>query len=194
LCKAGYYTGQIEGSYRPGFASLGLTQSGFEVQFQGEALDGRPALSLTLQENSTGPVGEFSSFTVNGGCIQGVARSGSTNNPFVAKLSGDLDCNTGAFVGVMEGEYTLVNVEGFDFHMKGPITAQFEPSPPKLSDGKWTLEEPPALDGKPAGGGTGTWNATWVADAPPDAGSVDPCANIVSTGPLDAGVGTDAGR
>jgi hypothetical protein len=57
------------------------------------------------------------------------------------------------------------------------------------------VAEPAALDGKPAGGGSGTWNATWAADVAPDAGGVDPCAKVVSTGPLDAGVGgrTDAG-
>ena len=85
-----------------------------------------------------------------------------------------------------------MNVEGLEYKMKGPISAHFEPARAKLEDGAWTLEEPPALDGKPAGGGHGTWSATWLADSAPDAGA-DPCAKIVSTGPLDAGVGSDAG-
>lgn len=187
LCKAGYYTGQIEGDYKPGFAGLGLGESPLEVQFEGAEINGLPALSLTLDADTSGSVGEFSSFTVGNGCMQGLARSGQTDNPFAARLTGDLDCSTGAFVGVMEGFYTLLNLPGFDYHFKGPITAQFYANDSALRDGEWDVSEPPALNGQRAGGGTGTWNATWAAERAPDSG-VDPCKDIVSTGPLDAGV------
>jgi hypothetical protein len=189
-CKAGYYVGEMQGEYMPGFSGFGITRGGFSVHFMAEELNGQPALSLTLFENDTGAAGEFFSYTVNGGCMQGMAKSMGTDNPFVARLTGDLDCNTGAFVGVVEGNYTLLNLPGLEYQFKGPITAQFVIADAKLSDGQWSIAEPPALDGQPAGGGSGTWSATFASETAPDAGS-DPCQGIVSTGPLDAG--TDAG-
>jgi len=193
-CKAGYYVGEMNGNYMPDFAGLGITQSPFAVPFMAEERNGQPPLSLTLLENATGPAGEFFSYTVNGGCMQGMAKSMGTDNPFVARLTGDLDCNTGAFVGVVEGHYTLLNLPGLEYQFKGPITAQFTGAEAKLADGMWSIAEPAALDGQPAGSGSGTWSASYVSDDAPDAG-VDPCQGIASTGPLDAGsvVGSDAG-
>ncbi|HEY6876461.1 MAG TPA: hypothetical protein VI299_00510 [Polyangiales bacterium] len=175
LCKAGYYVGHMEGDYKPGFASLGIAQSGFEVQFKSESMNGQPPLALTLVEKTQG-VGEFSSFTVNGGCMQGMARSMGTDNPFTARLTGELDCATGDFTGTMEGIYTLLSLPGLDYDFKGPITAHFVNG--ELADGEWSAREPNALNGQPAGGGTGTWGASWTADAAPDAG-VDPCAKLM---------------
>jgi hypothetical protein len=193
-CKAGYYVGEMNGDYMPGFAGFGITQSPFAVPFMAEELNGQPPLSLTLLENASGPAGEFFSYTVNGGCMQGMAKSMGTDNPFIARLTGDLDCNTGAFTGMVEGHYTLLSLAGLEYQFKGPITAQFVVADARLSDGKWSIAEPAALDGQPAGSGGGTWSATFVSEAAPDAGT-DPCKDIVSTGPLDAGTsaGTDAG-
>jgi hypothetical protein len=193
-CKAGYYVGEMNGNYMPGFAGFGITSSPFAVPFMAEELNGQPPLSLTLLENSTGPAGEFFSYTVNGGCMQGMAKSMGTDNPFVARLTGDLDCSSGAFVGVVEGHYTLLNLPGLEYQFKGPITAQFTGAEAKLADGMWSIAEPAALDGQPAGSGSGTWSASYVSDEAPDAG-VDPCQGIVSSGPLDAGsiAGSDAG-
>lgn len=181
LCKAGYYVGHMEGDYKPGFASLGLGASQLEVEFRSESLNGQPPLALTLEEEVAGS-GEFLSFRVSGGCLQGLARSGVTDNPFVARLTGELDCRTGQFNGTMDGVYTLFNVSGLEYKFKGPITAQFADD--SLSEGAWSASEPPALDGNPAGGGTGTWGATWNAEEAPDTDS-DPCARIPL--PADAG-------
>ena len=35
-CKAGYYVGEMQGEYMPGFAGLGITRSPFEVHFMAE--------------------------------------------------------------------------------------------------------------------------------------------------------------
>jgi hypothetical protein len=178
LCKAGYYVGHMEGKYKPGFASLGIAESLFEVDFESEAVGDNPPLALTLTENREG-TGEFASFTVGGGCMVGLARSGDTDNPFVARLTGELDCKTGDFNGVMKGVYTLLNFPGLDYDFEGPITAHFIDQ--ELADGEWSADEPPALNGQPAGGGAGSWGATWQADQTPDLAS-DPCARLDADG------------
>jgi hypothetical protein len=195
-CKAGYYAGNLQGTYKPGFTGFGLGMGGIEVELMGQGSAGRPPLSLSIEETSSELIGEFSTYTVGDGCIEGIARSNGTDNPFAARITGDLDCNTGKFTGIMEGLYTLLGFDGLDFTFKGEITAQFAPARSELGDGVWTVFEPLALDGNPAGGGSGSWNAVWTAERAPDAGvAVDPCAKVVSTGPLDAGAApkTDGG-
>jgi hypothetical protein len=196
LCRAGYYAGNLQGKYKPSFTGLGLGAGGIEVELVGQETAGRAPLSLTLEETSSAPAGEFTSYTVGDGCIQGVARSGDTDNPFAARITGDLDCGTGKFAGLLEGYYTLLGLEGLDYTFKGEITGQFELARSELTDGVWTLAEPPALDGSPAGGGSGSWNAVWTAEHAPSAtAAVDLCAKIVSTAASDAGAsaGADAG-
>jgi len=193
MCRAGYYSGGFTGKYKPGAFGFGIGTSLLEVDIAGAMSNGRPALDLTLEENFMGNGGEFTTFTVGNGCMTGVAMAVGTNNPFVARLTGDLNCSTGEFIGTLEGKYTLLDLQGLEFTFKGPLIAQFDVDTSSLKDGEWTVSEPPALTGDPAGGGEGTWNATWDSDMAP-ARDVDPCADIVSTG-SDGGTTTapDAG-
>lgn len=192
-CRAGYYVGEFTGSYRPGLFGFGILGSGIPVDIAGGAMGTRPALAFTLEENAVGPAGEFSTFTVGNGCMTGVAKAVGTDNPFVAKLTGDLDCETGKLVGQLEGYYTLLNFPGANFKFSGPFTGQFDREQSRLRDGMWSVMEPPALNGDPAGGGDGSWSAIYEAAEPP-AGADDPCKDIVPSSAADAGAaGGDAG-
>lgn len=184
LCKAGYYKGGFEGTYKPGFAGAGIVPSGLEVMIAGMALNDIPALAFTLDEDDTGPAGEFHTYTVGGGCMVGSAQVfGVLDNPFVARISGSLDCGTGHFEGRLDGQYTLLNLDGVTYQFSGPLTAQFD-LPSSLKDGVWMVAEPEAALGGAAGGGMGTWNADWASDYGPDGGA-DPCSVIPIT---DGGV------
>ena len=193
-CKVGYYEGEFSGRYRPGLFGLGVLGSGLPFDITGGPMGARPGLSFTLEETSTGAAGEFSTFTVGNGCMTGIAKAVGTDNPFVAKLTGDLDCGTGLFVGILDGYYRLLNVPGANFKFSGPITAQFDVDQLRLRDGEWSVMEPPALNGDPAGGGDGTWSATYQAPKPT---GDNPCRDLPAG---DAGVGdggdvrTTAGR
>lgn len=177
LCKAGYYEGAFTGNYRPGaFGGLGLGPSMFEVEIEGAPFMGQPPLAMTLSEADNGPAGEFHTYTVNGGCMTGVAHAVGTDNPFVARLEGNLDCATGYFVGTLSGRYTLLDVMGLEFEFKGPLTSQFV-LPGTLKDGEWAVAEPESLLGGAQGGGDGGWSADWKSDMAPHV-DVDPCADL----------------
>jgi hypothetical protein len=189
LCKPGYYTGSFKGKYRPGAFGFGLFPSGFEVDIEGGMSffdQSLPPLAFTLTEEASGPAGEFATFTVGGGCMQGLATAVLiTQSPFVAKLTGNLDCATGEFEGELEGYYTLIGIPGADFTFRGPLTAKFDLQQVSLDEGAWTVNEPASLSGEPQGGGNGTWDAKFTADRAPERG-VDPCSTIISGG--DGGV------
>ncbi|MEY4508478.1 MAG: hypothetical protein RLZZ450_600 [Pseudomonadota bacterium] len=192
-CKAGYYSGAFTGKYKPGAFGFGIGESLLEVDIAGEMSNGRPALAFNLMENATNAGGEFYTFTVGDGCMTGVAKAVGTTNPFVARINGDLDCNTGNFVGTLEGKYTLLDLQGLEFKFKGPLTAKFNVDTSSLEDGAWTVDEPPALTGDRAGGGEGTWGAMFTSDMSPDAGE-DPCASLGPSTITDAGTAkADAG-
>lgn len=189
LCKAGYYTGSFKGKYRPGAFGFGLFPSGFEVDIEGGKSffdDSLPPLAFTLTEEASGPAGEFATFTVGGGCMQGLATAVLiTQSPFVAKLTGNLDCATGEFVGELEGYYTLIGIPGADFTFRGPLTAKFDLQQVALDEGAWMVNEPASLSGEPQGGGNGTWDAKYTSPQAPKR-DVDPCSKIISGG--DGGV------
>jgi hypothetical protein len=192
MCRAGYYTGGFTGKYKPGAFGFGIGTSLLEVDIMGAMSNGRPALDMTLEENVMGNGGEFTTFTVGNGCMTGVAMAVGTNNPFVARLTGDLDCSTGQFIGTLEGKYTLLDLMGLEFKFKGPLTAQFDVDSSSLEDGEWTVDEPPALTGDPAGGGVGTWNASFESDTAPKR-DVDPCASLDITDADGGVIARDAG-
>jgi hypothetical protein len=197
LCKAGFYSGEFTGKYKPGAFGGGLIDNFFfEVDIAGVGTAGFPALSFTLEAEKTGG-GEFQSFRVKNGCMIGNAQAVGTNNPFVARIDGELDCRTGAFSGNITGRYDLIET-GLKFDFTGPLSSQFEAPQSRLKDGIWNVKEPPSLSGTPAGGGGGTWSAIWESDAPPP--GEDPCASadlpVADAGsvtPTDAGAATDAG-
>ena len=209
LCKAGYFTGEFSGSYKPGAFGFGFGMSMFEVPIMGVPFMDIPALSFNLEEQATG-VGEFMTYTVGDGCMTGNAQAYGTDNPFVARISGSLDCSTGMFKGKLRGHYKLLNFDELPFEFEGPLNSMFA-LPSSLKDGVWSVMEPPAADGEPAGGGMGTWSADWKSNDVP-VSDVDPCADIpyedgglppvkgggtpttgTNTGSSDAGVARDSG-
>lgn len=203
LCKAGFYSGEFTGKYKPGAFGFGIVGSFFEVDIMGVGNGGYPALSFTLEAEKSGS-GEFASFGVKNGCMVGNAKAYGTDNPFVARIDGELNCRTGQFMGTITGRYDLIKT-GLKFDFTGPLSSLFELPQARLKDGIWNVKEPPALDGTPAGGGGGTWSAIWESDAPPP--GEDPCASAglpdggagtggsdASTAPVDAGTPSDAGN
>jgi hypothetical protein len=209
LCKAGYYSGEFSGTYKPGAFGFGLGMSLLEVPITGTPFMDIPALSFNLEQQATG-VGEFMTYTVGQGCMTGNAQAYGTDNPIVARVSGSLDCSTGIFTGTLTGHYKLLNFNELPFEFTGPLKAMFM-LPSSIKDGTWTVSEPPAADGEAAGGGMGTWSADWKSDDVPYS-DVDPCAEIPyedgglpapkdggstpthgSTDSSDAGIVTDSG-
>ena len=187
LCKAGYYTGEFSGKYKPGAFGFGIIGGFIEVDIMGSKAGNYPALSFTLEAKQEGG-GEFPTFSVKNGCMIGSANAYGTDNPIVALISGELDCRTGKFSGTITGRYDLLGF-GLKFNFTGPAEAQFENPQLRLKDGTWNVKEPPALDGTPAGGGGGTWSAIWEKAMAPS--GQDPCAEAMLG--TDGGVSTDAG-
>lgn len=195
LCKAGFYSGQFTGKYKPGAFGFGLFESPLEVDIMGAGANGYPALSFTLEADQQGS-GEFQTYTVKNGCMIGNANAYGTNNPFVGRISGELNCRTGIFDGTIVGRYDLLGLN-LKFDFAGTANqGQFELPQARIKDGVWNVKEPAALLSDSQGGGGGTWSATWESDNPP-AGE-DPCASadLPDAGPVVSDAGTaprDAG-
>jgi hypothetical protein len=185
LCKAGFYSGNFTGKYKPGVFGFGFIEGPLEFDLQGQGVGNYPALSFTLLEEGKGD-SEFSTYTVKDGCMIGSAAVKSTYSPFVGRIQGELNCKTGVFDGTISGRYDLVGLNLLKYDFSGTATAQFQ-LPVHLVDGLWNVKEPDALLGTPSGGGGGTWSADWVSDTPP-AGD-DPCTSA----DMWSDAGTDAG-
>jgi len=200
MCKAGFYSGEFSGLYKPGVFGLGIISSPIEFKVEGSGAGGYPALSFTLLANQTGGgTDEFGTYTVKDGCMIGSAKVQNTNTPFIGRINGELDCKTGAFKGTITGQYDLEGLQLLKYDFSGTATSQFQLAQASLTDGLWNVAEPSALLGEPAGGGGGTWSAIWERESPP-AGQ-DPCSAAFSgsdagtAGPATADAGTaDAGR
>ncbi|MET0285830.1 MAG: hypothetical protein ABW352_15220 [Polyangiales bacterium] len=177
LCKAGYYMGNFVGMYLPAMSGGGLFPPELGVMVSGKALDDIPPLAFTLDQNEVG-AGEFTSFTVGNGCMTGSAVVfGFVDNPFVARITGSLDCGTGYFDGWLDGQYTLFNLSPVPTRFSGPFTAQFT-LPQSLAEGEWDVSEGSSdLTGGSAGGGKGSWQADWESEQAPGV-AMDPCADI----------------
>lgn len=205
MCKAGFYSGEFSGLYKPGVFGLGVIGSLAEFAVEGSSASGYPALSFTLlASESGGGTDEFGTYTVKDGCMIGSAKVRDTNSPFVGRINGELDCKTGAFKGTITGQYDLAGLQLLKYQFSGTATGQFQLAQASLTDGLWNVAEPNALLGEPAGGGGGTWSAIWERETPP-AGQ-DPCSAALSgsdagtagggtadAGTADAGA-ADAGR
>lgn len=200
MCKAGFYSGEFSGLYKPGVFGLGIIGSLVEFKVEGSGAGDYPALSFTLLANqSGGGTDEFGTYSVKNGCMIGSAKVKDTNTPFIGRINGELDCKTGAFKGTITGQYDLEGLQLLKYDFSGTATSQFQFAQASLTDGLWNVVEPNALLGEPAGGGGGTWSAIWERETPP-AGQ-DPCsaafsgsdAGTAGAGAADAGT-ADAGR
>lgn len=100
--------------------------------------------------------------SVQDSCVVAIADAYGLPNPWLAKIEGTLDCETGAFEGTMAGQFTLLT-SGVSFPFEGPISGSLDGG---RIDGMWRVKE--STDDN-APGGEGIWNAAWqgeLADAP----------------------------
>jgi hypothetical protein len=192
LCKAGYYTGEFKGKWRPGQFDLGGGATLVTADISAMGTAEKPGLALTLEEKAeTG--GEFPTYEVKNGCVVGTATAfGFDSHPFVAAMTGELDCKTGKFSGVLDGKYYLFNSGKLsEWFFMGPLTADFTPEGAELDNGEWDMREKQAKPNEdPGAGGEGTWGAAWKSAEGP---ALPPeCLELINGGGSDAGVG-DAG-
>lgn len=193
LCKAGFYSGEFTGKYKPGVFGLGVIEGPLEFDVQGASSNGYPALSFTLAryEEGGGIGDEFATYGVQDGCMVGSASVNGTDSPFVGRFDGTLDCKTGAFSGTITGRYDLVGLGLLSYDFTGPATGRFQLPQAQITGGVWNVKEPDALLGGAAGGGGGDWSAIWKSDAPPE--GKDPCSSAdlpdagANPGAADAG-------
>jgi hypothetical protein len=188
-CKAGYYTGTFDGDYWPGIFDLGFGSLAMvTIKAKGDA--NTPGLAMTLEKHVEGEGGEFVTYTVSDGCMIGTAEAAGTDNPFVAVISGSLDCNTGTFTGTIRGYYDLFAISQLPFHFEGPISAHYMPTDPNptLGDGMWMVSETQAASEKSPPGGSGTWSVTYTSDQ--EGMLASQCAELLAA---DGGMAGDAG-
>jgi hypothetical protein len=131
-----------------------------------------PGLGLTLDEDGT----------IRDGCVLGTADAIGTKNPFVARLSGQLNCDTGAFTGELRGYYKLLQTN-VHYYFTGPASADYDASKAKPTfDGTWQVVEVQAAGEAMPPGGSGTWQASYAGDTAP--ALPEACANALG----DAGL------
>jgi len=164
-CKAGYYTGGFSGEYWSGAFDLGFG-SLVPVTINAKPVGDKPGLGMTLQEQANADV-EFVTYVVRDGCLIGTAEASGTEHPIFGTITGELDCETGVFQGVLRGYYYLFGVPQITYEFEGPVSASYKPEQQRLADGKWEVKENQTGTNSP--GGSGTWDVSWageVTDAP----------------------------
>lgn len=179
-CKAGYYTGSFTGMWRPGAFDLGGGFTLINVQIDAKMTEKGPGLALTLEAKEDLSGGEFPQLEVKNGCVVGTATAigGLDSHPFVATLTGELDCQTGDFSGTMDGVYSLFDSgELSQWYFTGdfgkdapkvPLTGHFYSETEKIDDGTWDLREKQTKPEElPGAGGEGVWEAKWESDKGP---------------------------
>jgi len=169
-CKAGYYTGTFKGKWRTGALDLGggVVLSNADIEAKGT--NGAPGLALTLVEMADNGGGEFPTYEVKNGCVYGTASAfGADSHPFVGTLTGTLDCETGAFSGIMDGKYDFFGAGVKTYFFSGPMVASFDETSLKLDQGGWRMKEKQAKPtDNPWAGGEGNWDAVWKSADSPD--------------------------
>jgi hypothetical protein len=200
-CKAGYYTGSFHGMWRPGAFDLGSGITLINVDIDAKMTDKGPGLALTLEAKEDNSGGEFATFEVKNGCVTGTATAigGIDSHPFVATLTGELNCETGDFTGNMDGVYSLFDTGTLsqwyftgDFGKDGPktpLTGHFYSDKEAIEDGTWDLREKQTkVDELPGAGGEGVWNAKWTSEESPPLPQA--CIDFIMGKTPDADAGT----
>lgn len=155
--------------------SYTLLSMRMDTKIQPASLSNAPVLSLVLVASQDDP----STLRVSAGCMSGALMAQPSNRPFVARLSGSLDCATGRLTGGLVGVYYVLNNTDLDYPFTGAISAQFESAESSLQSGTWNAVEPADPNNYSSGMGQGSWTATWMSDSAPIA-SVDPCAAVAA--------------
>lgn len=168
-CKAGYYTGDFSGEYWSGVFDIGFG-SLVRVTINAKPVNGKPGLGMTLREGFTADDGGSGPpvYTVKDGCLIGTAEAVGTEHPIFGTITGQLDCETGAFEGTLKGYYYLFGVPQITYKFEGPVRAAYKAEQQRLADGTWDVKEHQNSANAP--GGSGTWDVAWagrVEDAPP---------------------------
>lgn len=158
-CRAGRYEGDFEGLYSSGYTFIGVPIPVFALDAAG------PGLGFTL--NAQQGSGEIPSYTISDGYVRGTADG---IFPFEGALSGTLDCVTKTFSGTLTGGYCVGPCLGInEAKFSGPVHGTYDGISFSFTAGTWELVE----EGSDQAiafefGGSGAWNAHWVAE-----GSVD---------------------
>ncbi|HET8939140.1 MAG TPA: hypothetical protein VFN67_37100 [Polyangiales bacterium] len=191
-CRAGHYVGDFNGTYN----SAALPNGTGPLMIAATPSLGKPGLEFWLERipRNCRTDEEFcADFTVRGGKIRGFANpfpsanappGGTTDNGlaiairFEIDLSGELDCSSGVFRGLLQnGCYDLATLL---FRFEGTAPAFYDPASSSFNDGMWSVEEKPTADRwvPPDAelGGMGSWQARFANDmADPAADSVSFC-------------------
>jgi hypothetical protein len=149
-------------------------------------------LALTLKQKLVSEGGEFEPiYTVENGCVVGTATAvgGIDQHPFVALITGELDCETGIFTGSIDGYYDLFGGLGGQFFFSGPVSAAYA-DPPQLTNGMWKVSEKQSTAPNPPGG-SGGWFANWQSAEGP--GATLPECEALMNGGGTTDPGTDPG-
>ncbi len=151
VCKEGAYEGMFACNYEM-FPEGGVPLGGLvSVPAAGK-------IKLSLRRSV---LGEF--YEVTQGEFSGDASGVVV---FQAQLSGELNCQSGAFTGMLsEGKAISLGVLEYDFG--GPLAAHYDHANAELVEGSWSLTV-----AQTAGACIGTWSAKYVGpDAAPATGS-----------------------
>lgn len=161
-CKAGHYVGRLGGLY--------MSPAAFEFPVPIETVDlpdlaggpDVPGFEFWLEsdeemvECESIPGEEFMfcpDFKVEGGIAQGWANGVF---PFRMEINGELDCELGRFMGLLEnGTYSVF---GTDYFYEGTIDASYDAANTAFFDGTWAVSEPMGINA----GGAGDWGAGLV--------------------------------
>ena len=161
-CRAGYYEGTLVGNYSYGgfgFMPMQMIQS----------------RSLTLVLTASGAA--TGQLRVSASCVNAQMVGTSSTRPWVARITGNVDCSSGAFLGKLKGVYNLLDNTDSDYVFDGSVGAQLRATPDRLEGGSWSAAEPMDPGSFTGGSGSGSWRANWMAEAAPSAD--DPCAELL---------------
>lgn len=167
-CRAGKYEGEFDGFYSSAYTFVGVPIPVFGLDAVG------PGLGFTLNAQQGG--GEIPTFTISDGYVRGTADG---LFPFEGVLTGTLDCQTKTFTGTLTGGYCVGPCAGVnEGKFTGPVHGSYDGSTFSFTAGTWELTEEGSEQALAFEfGGSGNWNAKWVAD-----GAVDVDSGV-ATGP-----------
>jgi hypothetical protein len=141
LCRAGAFAGSFTGWYVLPIAPLFPVPLSGSIAFELIAADGGDVLVVsagTVVASSDTPIGPI---------------------PFDASVTASVDCATGAFEGILAGQYTI---DTTTYAFSGPIEARYDVELEGFIDGTWMVGEPTWSTPPPPYGGSGAWAAPRV--------------------------------
>ncbi|MFT3927800.1 MAG: hypothetical protein QM778_35055 [Myxococcales bacterium] len=125
---------------------------------------------LTLSESQ----GEFAS--IGDGCLRFVSGDGGVADTGAGWVSGEVDCRTGEFAGILRAYYTMkdfLSGKTYKVFFKGKYVATYNFKTKAFEGGTWTGQEP--MGSINDAGGEGTWTGALNESRPPQDGTLKGC-------------------